>query len=236
MAAICGDTESVMRLPAIRIEASACSNMAAASSSRSTGGKAVRAARGRLDCPERVQGRARTLFPPGPDCRAARGSRRSSGMGRQPSRRRPTTGHTGTPQDQACPGARLHRRARRLRRPRQLEIRLHARRRLPRVELAGGLLVPARGVRHHGRRLPGAAGEHDKWNHDQQSDGVHFLQVPILSPRKRNTSTMRTTAGPIATTKKDGNRQKTSGNTSLVPIFAASSSARCMRLSRNSSA
>ncbi len=46
---------------------------------------------------------------------------------------------------------------------------------------------------------------------------------------------IRRTAGPIATTKNEGNRQSTSGKISLVPIFAASSSAFCMRLSRNSS-
>ena len=64
-------------------------------------------------------------------------------------------------------------------------------------------------------------------------NSAHFA---TLSPRNSNTPAMRMTAGPTATMKNEGNRQNTSGNTSLVPILAASSSARCMRLSRNSSA
>src|SRR5688572_22386495 len=121
-------------------------------------------------------------------------------------------------------------------------------RRLAGVELPSRGLVAAGFDCARGQvRLAGAAGQQREaqgagasgssfGNSPDQGHRCILRQFVTFSPRNRNTSAMRTTAGPIATTKKDGNRQNTSGKINLVPIFAASSSARCMRLSRNSSA
>ncbi len=60
-----------------------------------------------------------------------------------------------------------------------------------------------------------------------------WIPVAYIFPKALNTPIM---AGPMATRKKLGHRQKISGKISLVPIFAPISSAAWVRRSRNSSA
>ena len=111
--------------------------------------------------------------------------------------------------------------------------------------------------RRGGRLEEGRAAPHPDRGHEHRAPEDtemhrHGLNLPlslspIAAPPRRGTAQgtaqwvvcitriTPSTAGPTATRKNDGHRQNTIGKIIFVPIFAAASSARCMRLSRNSS-
>ena len=81
--------------------------------------------------------------------------------------------------------------------------------------------------------------EHEADNRQNRKNCcIHYRppNAPPIGPLALNAWTNLMMPGPRTTTKNAGNRQNTSGNTSLTPILAARSSARCRRLVRDTSA
>src|SRR6185437_16447425 len=113
---------------------------------------------------------------------------------------------------------------------RLVEVACQARRRTRIVGVLGGLRV-ARRV-----RLWRRAGAANNSNRDQARERNPTVSIGDSHDYECAKAWMsRMTAGPIATRKKLGKKQKIRGKIIFVPSVAAISSARCIRLSRNSS-